>query len=300
MLVHNPRNNLPLRNIAAADISLHYFRAVPDFDSFSAEYQSFIQALKLGGVEPVDIADLIDADLNTLLDSEPNSIFTRDAIITLPWAADTAIVANMTLIGRRSEPAIAKRAVRKLGITDFYEFPASIYLEGGDTIAAVQNGKRVLYVGAGPRTHNAAADWLARTLIPRGLVDEVVCLRHTRAMIHLDTCFAILPNQTILLARTSLTDVRVIHRDFTSTHYDPLPYFTELGYQLIWVGTNDAVSHESCNILSLGNQRCLAFTMPQQLARRIEVAADVRLRLLAGAEISKANGGTHCLARPIY
>jgi N-dimethylarginine dimethylaminohydrolase len=299
MLMHSPRKNQAIRNFDKSKISTHNFNSVPAWGKLNSEFAGIVNVVLRSGFEVVEIADLLDAADVQLLEQNPNSMFTRDALITLPWNSKVAIVANMALNGRRTEPTLLHKASKKLGVKIFFTPPPDIHMEGGDFLAVMQNGKRTLYVGAGARTHADAAMWIAKNLIPH-YVDEVVCLRHNLSMLHLDTCFTILPNQTVVCARNTITGCFVISSDLAVKHWKAHEYFADNGYSIIWITQANAAQDEDCNILYLGGTHYLSFTMSDRLSESIERTAAIQLQQLDGTEIAKANGGVHCLTRPIY
>ena len=52
----------------------------------------------------------------------------------------------------------------------------------------------------------------------------------------------------------------------------------------------DAIAHERCNLLPLGNRRYLAFDMPADLKAKLESAAGISIGVIKGTEIAKATG----------
>jgi N-dimethylarginine dimethylaminohydrolase len=191
-------------------------------------------------------------------------------------------------------------AAEQLGITTFLEPPADIHIEGGDVLAACQDGKRTLFVGVGARTTMEAGLWLAENLVRRHHADQIVCFRHNRALLHLDTCFAILPNNLAICAQGSLLDGFVIDYDLVAEPINPSEYLASAGYQTLHISRADAEQHENCNMLYLGDNRYLSFVLPTDIKQAIEDKAGITIHEIDGSEISKANGGVHCLTRPIY
>src|SRR5690349_18458960 len=81
---------------------------------------------------------------------------------------------------------------------------------------------------------------------------------------------------------------------------NPIAYAEALGCSIIRCDKADAIAHERCNLLPLGNRRYLAFDMPAELKATLERAAEITIDVVKGAEIAKATGGVHCLTRPLY
>lgn len=280
--------------------SLYNFGAIPDWSELMEELDTIAATIKSYDFEVYEVIDLIDKlDRETLVE-DPNSIFTRDPIITMPWLPNWAIVANMGLPSRNLEPKIFKSAVSKLGVKHFLEAPFDVRLEGGDALALNHLGRRTIFLGNGSRTNIEAAMWLAEMLIKNGHLDEIIVFKHNRAMLHLDTCFSILPNKTILCTRDTFRDGFLIDSEMRLKPIDPMDYLKSLDYRFIYISQDEADDSEGCNLLFLGNNNYLAFHLPKKATEHIEAFSGIKIHQLNGIEVSKANGGVHCLTLPIY
>jgi N-dimethylarginine dimethylaminohydrolase len=81
---------------------------------------------------------------------------------------------------------------------------------------------------------------------------------------------------------------------------DPIARAERLGFKIIRCEKAEAIAHERCNVLPLGDGRYIAFEMPAATRRELEEASGVSITSITGAELAKAAGGVHCLTRPIY
>lgn len=300
IIVHNPQSNVGIQQLNQVSLAASNFSALPDLSKLQQEFTEMVHIITASGVKTIDIAELVSkTDLN-ILSRSANSIFTRDTMITLPWAPHTSIICNMSLPERQPETDVMANAALKCGISRIVKPPTDVRLEGGDILALEQDNKRVLYVGIGNRTNFEAAMWLAETLIKQGHLDEIICLQHNRAMLHLDTCFSILPNRIILCAVDTFRDGFSINQDLVIKPIEPLHYFKEQLYRFVYIPQAMAEREEGCNILYLGNGTYLSLKMPEDITNKLEHQAGINLIQFDGSEIVKANGGVHCLTQPVY
>lgn len=149
------------------------------------------------------------------------------------------------------------------------------------------------------RTTEAAAIKLASELIPEA-VDQILGLSHDPDLLHLDTGFTVLPNGVILAAKGMFTKGFLIDRNKQLQEINPIEYAEKLGFKIIRTEKSDAIANERCNMLPLGENRYVAFDMPEDFKAGLEEAAGISIQTVSGKEISKAAGGAHCLTRPIY
>lgn len=300
ILLHHPRHGQPLERLTKDRLKDVNFIDLPDHEEFYAEYDRFAGTLG-AHVDPVFLEDVLQGEdlYEAESQSNPNLIFMRDSSVTLPWAPDVFIPSRPGLPSRAGEAAVVSAALQKLGLTPATSFEDDEYLEGGDVLPVTFNNKRVLLVGFGVRTTKAAAIKLALDLIPAH-VDYVIGLMHDPDLLHLDTGFTVLPNKIILAAAGMFGNGFLIDENHKLQRVDPLSYAEALGCRIIRVDKADAIAHERCNLLPLGERRYFAFDMPADLRAQLEHAAGVTITIVKGTEIAKATGGVHCLTRPIY
>ncbi len=124
------------------------------------------------------------------------------------------------------------------------------------------------------RTTKAAAIRLALELIPEHL-DQIIGLSHDPELLHLDTGFTVLPNRVMLAAAGMFHSGFLIDRERAIHSIDPIAHAERLGFTIIRCDKADAIAHERCNLLPLGEGRYLAFDMPAELEAEIEDKAGV-------------------------
>ncbi|MBA2589224.1 MAG: hypothetical protein H0U98_11455 [Alphaproteobacteria bacterium] len=298
--MHHPSHGASLHSVTAEHLSALNFFEVPEAQAVCTQYDGLVAAITQYA-EPVFLRDILggDAGYEAEAGGNPNLIFTRDSSITLPWAPRHFIATRPFLKGRANEPTIVRRALEKLGLTNLVELEGDEYLEGGDVLPIMDAGKRILLVGFGARTTKGAAIRLALDLIPRH-VDQIIGLSHDHDLLHLDTGFTVLPNRTIFAAAGMFTTGFLIDETRALRPVNPIGFAEELGFNILRCAKFEAIAHERCNMLPLGDGRYVAFDMPSDMRRALEDAAGISVTCLDGSEIAKAAGGVHCLTRPLY
>jgi N-dimethylarginine dimethylaminohydrolase len=300
ILIHDPQDGTALASMHADRLAECNFLDLPDYDRLAAEFEGFRAALA-EHTEVTTLSSLLDGDPDFAAEActNPNLMFMRDSSITLPWAPDLYIPARLALASRANEPAIAGRALEKLGLRPAFEFRDDEYVEGGDVLPAMDEGQRILLIGFGVRTTKAAAIRLALELIPEQ-VDMIIGLSHDPDLLHLDTGFTVLPNRVMLAAAGMFHSGFLIDGERRIHSIDPIAHAVSMGFTIVRCDKADAIAHERCNLLPLGEGRYLAFDMPRDLEQELEDKAGVHITCVPGAEIAKATGGVHCLTRPVY
>jgi N-dimethylarginine dimethylaminohydrolase len=300
ILLHHPSDGASLHGVTSDHLSALNFFEVPKSEALYAQYDRLVDAIA-GHTEPVFLRDILrgDAGYEAEARSNPNLIFTRDSSVTLPWAPGHFIATRPFLKSRVNEPAIVRRALDRLGLTNLVELEGDEYLEGGDVLPIMDDGKRILLVGFGARTTKGAAIKLALELIPHHL-DQIIGLSHDHELLHLDTGFTVLPNRTIFAAAGMFTTGFLIDESRSLKPVNPIRYAEEMGFTIIRCAKPEAIAHERCNMLPLGSGQYVAFDMPADMRHALEQAACITVTCLDGSEIAKAAGGVHCLTRPLY
>ena len=300
ILLHHPRHGRSLELLTHDQLRDINFFELPDTQTFYSQYDRLALALS-DHVETVYLNDLIadDPAFQAEAAHNPNLIFTRDSSITLPWAPDLFIPARLSLRSRAGEAGIITKAMARLGVKPALLFVDDEFIEGGDVLPATDEGKRILLIGFGVRTTKAAALRLALELIPKHL-DQIIGLSHDPDLLHLDTGFTILPNRVIFAAAGMFSSGFLIDENRSIRSINPIKRAEDLGFTIVRCDKADAIAHERCNLLPLGQGQYLAFSMPGDLKAELEQAAHIAITSIHGGEIAKAAGGVHCLTRPIY
>ncbi len=299
ILLFHPRSGKAMENMGSLEEI--NFIAEPTAVKLYDEYDEFVRVLKSNGATLNFLEDMLegDADFKYEAQNNPNLMFMRDSSITLPWAPEVFIPARLALSSRSDEPALAARALNHLGLTSVIEFSDDEYLEGGDVLPVMHDGKRLLIVGFGTRTTQSAAVAMALKLIPK-YIDRIIGLKHDPDLLHLDTGFTVLPGNTIFAAGGMFHDGFIIDENKTLMTIDPIQYAEDLGFTIMRTDKQEAILHERCNMVPLGDGNYVAFDMPADLKQDLEQATGISIKVVEGIEIAKATGGVHCLTRPVY
>jgi N-dimethylarginine dimethylaminohydrolase len=299
-VMHHPLHGNALDKVAAHGLAEINFLSQPNTSMLTKEYDAFVDVLRQH-TEVIFLRNLLSHEMDYLQDCKdnPNLMFCRDSAVTLPWNPARFIPARLALAGRKNESGVMGKALVKLGLEPLLSFSDDEYLEGGDVLPAMHDGKRLLLIGFGNRTSKAAAMKLAMKLIPEH-VDQVIGLSHDPDLLHLDTGFTVLPNQVMFAAAGMFHAGFMFDSDRRLHDIDPISTAQKLGFRIITCDKQDAIQHERCNMLPLGNGKFLAFDMPEKITAELEQAANISILSVRGHELAKAAGGVHCLTRPVY
>lgn len=298
-VTHDPSLLTDLRALSDKTLRDYNFLASVNADVLNDEYDDFIKLLRRAGVDTIELLRLLSSTTTQFLraNPEPNLMFTRDPAITLPWMPDVFISANFSLPSRRMEALIMREALTNYGLRPIELLSDSSKLEGGDVIPITIDEKRTLIVGLGSRTNLAAAEELHRLLVPE-YADAIIALEHDRRLLHLDTSFNVLSQQTAICAARSIRAAFRIS-DGHAQEITPHEFLSEAGIELIDVDIMEALIHEECNILPIGDGQLVTFTLPKELRTHLKQESLGILEIEAN-ELPKAAGGVHCLTRPLY
>jgi N-dimethylarginine dimethylaminohydrolase len=306
MLVHDPtpfaafHNLLPIES-KEAFLSASLFREKPDPEELHRQHANFVQVLK----EHVPVMYLSEILGNLRLPhfeqdlrSNPNYIFTHDAIITIPWVPGGYILGNMRRPLRRDEPTVLAEVAQTLGYEEILKLPPELYLEGGDVMPLCHDGRRLLLMGYGPRTTEQTLFYFQQTLVQDGLVDEVIGVRLAPWRLNLDGCFFPVSKDTIVAHPGSILDGIRLGRGFASK-LEPVPYFREIGFDIIEATREESYFQQACNFACVAARKLVAYNMTDRINKALR-ARSVEVISVEGDELVKGNGGPHCMTRPFY
>lgn len=297
LLFFHPKHIEIFQKITNDDLEEFNYAAVPNYSDFIKEYDIFIDSLMKSNVPVIDIYDLMNDTDRQQLSLNPNAIFTRDSNITLPWSPQVCILANMSLESRAKEPEIMRPVLESLGITQFYDCPHP--LEGGDVMPISINGERTLLVGIGTRTSIESAKWLFETLHPVH-IDRVVCILHNENFLHLDTLLSVISADLTVGVSSAIEDI--IEISVTGTRKLQISvsdFFSQYDITKLEINPETAIKLESCNLLSVGDL-VIGFNIEKLIYSKIKSNTRKEVHSLTFTQLPLANGGAHCLTRPIY
>jgi dimethylargininase len=247
------------------------WRAEPDFDRLAAEHAALASLLADAGTEVV-LAE-------TPLPSCPDAIYVYDPAIVTDRGA---VLLRPGKEGRRVEVEAMAADLVEAGVPLAARLEAPATAEGGDTLWLDES---TLLVGRGYRTNDSGIAAL-RAAIPDA---EVIALdlphwRGRGEVMHLMS----------LISPVDI-DLAVAYPPLMPTRLVEL--LETRGVELVEV-PDEEFETMGANVLALGPRMALALDGNPVTRRRME-AAGVEVRVYAGEELSKGDGGPTCLTRPL-
>lgn len=307
VIVHDPTEfnvfahleNLPIQEIRENFL----FREIPDVKQFRFAHQNFANSLNKE-VKTFYVADIlrrkgenINERFSSYLSTNPNLVYTRDAIITLPWLPDRYIVGRMVKKIRQKEPELMSYVAKLLGLKPLLEISEGLFLEGGDVIPIYHKQKKYLVVGYGRRTTRETLDFLLSELLPKGIIDGIIGIELAQWRINLDGGMVPVAEDCIIAHPESL--ISGVLLDGSETAINPIKFFKDIGFNFIEVTQEESLYKQACNCFCLGGRRIFAYDLCERVHHLLE-KYDVEVIKVKGQELVKGTGGPRCMTRPIY
>jgi N-dimethylarginine dimethylaminohydrolase len=274
------------------------FRARPERARYAEQHRAFVDTLRAHVSDVLYLRDLVD-DEATLAPARrnPNQVFTRDSLITLPWAPEGYIAARMRNPIRRPETHAMEAAMRRLGLREIVRLPDDLIWEGGDAVPFSRDGRRTLLVGFGGRTPERTLDFLQEALIPRH-ADEIVAVQLPPSRLNLDG--SLLPAAADVVVTAPESILGGVHLDAHARHeIDVLGWLRDQGVQIVEATQEESMYAQACNFACLGDRRIVAYDLCDRVVDLL-ARHDVEVHKVAGSELVKGRGGPRCMTRPIY
>ena len=307
VIIHDPTESnvfAHLENLPIKEIRENFlFREVPDVEQFSKAHQNFVNYLnkELKTFYLADILRLkgehIGERFSSYLSTNPNLVYTRDAIITLPWVTDGYIVGRMVKKIRQKEPELMSCVAKLLGLKPILEIPEGLFLEGGDVIPICYQQKKYLAIGYGRRTTRETLDFLYSKLQPKGIIDGIIGIELAQWRINLDGGMVPVSEDCIIVHPESL--ISGVLLDGSETAINPINYFKDIGFNFIEVTQEESLYKQACNCFCLGGRRIFAYDLSERVHHLLK-KYDVEVIKVKGQELVKGTGGPRCMTRPIY
>lgn len=279
------------------------FRELPDAKQFHEAHHNFANSLnkELKTFYVADILSLageqIGEQFSSYISTNPNLVYTRDAIITLPWVPDRYIVGRMVKKIRQKEPELMSYVAKLLGLKPLLEIPEGLFLEGGDVIPICYQQKKYLAIGYGRRTTRETLDFLLSELLPKGIIDGIIGIELAQWRINLDGGMVPVAEDCIIAHPESL--ISGVLLDGSETAINPINFFKDIGFNFIEVTQEESLYKQACNCFCLGGRRIFAYDLCERVQDLLK-KFDVEVIKVKGQELVKGTGGPRCMTRPIY
>ena len=302
-LVHNPvsagafRAFDPVRDDSRLESEL-LFRGRPDPTLYSEHHEILVRTIAAHVDRVIYLADLIGQDPSfDHAAANPNQVFTRDSLITLPWLPEGYFCSRLKPPQRRLEAVTMKAAAERLGLREIVRLPADIFLEGGDVIPFAYGGRRCLLVGYGPRSTPEAVDFLQQSLLPE-YADELIAIHLAPWRMNLDGGFVPVSDDVIVSDTRSVVSAQLIDsRGRIALNIWEM--LRDLGMRVVDTTADESIYSQSCNCLCLGQRNIVYYDLCPRVIALLN-QHEIRVHQVPGAELIKGRGGPRCMTRPIY
>lgn len=274
------------------------YESKPNSSVFARQYHDFVERLR----ENIDnvhyLTDILGAEKATALTKHnPNQVYTRDALITIPWVPNGYLVGNMFMPIRRSESRALVDSCEALGMEEIVKLQGKYMLEGGDVIPFIREGRRAFLIGYGRRTQLDTIYALRDLLIPDYL-DEIIGIELAQWRINLDGGLVPVADDVVLMQRDSL--LGAIFLDERGEYVeDPVAMFMDLDYNIIEVDIYESRFQQACNCFCVGNRKVICYDLCRPVVDQL-TSLDIVVITVPGSELVKGTGGPRCMTRPIY
>lgn len=303
LLVHDP---VPLGALAVMDgrgdprafEETTLFRSRPDPAAYGAQHRSFVDLLRAHADRVIYLGDLVgDHDAFRAARTNPNQVFTRDSLITMPWAPDGYVRGRMAKPLRRTESETMAAAAQRLGLRELIRLPDDLYLEGGDVVPFSRGGRRTWLVGYGPRTRLGTLRFLRDRMIP-DVLDEIVGVELAEWRMNLDGGLLPLADDVVVADSSSIRSGTLLDRAGEAP-VDVLGMLRDLGMRIIDVAPDESVYAQACNCVCLGGRKVICYDLCDRVYD-LMLGHDLEVYRTPGSELVKGRGGPRCMTRPIY
>jgi N-dimethylarginine dimethylaminohydrolase len=298
VLIHNPARCGALEVFDGdADLDFLLFRERPDSGIFTEQYAAFHDTLSQHFDQVIMLESVLGPSDCKHLRGNPNQVYTRDAMITLPWMPGSCILCNMGPSIRQSERDTTAAAAKALGLQNLVEVPTHLTLEGGDVIPFSRAESRTLLIGYGPRTRLETAQFLAKALIPH-MVDEIIAIELGKWRINLDGGFVPVASDVAVAHLPSL--LSAIQIDCHGTRPINFPnMLRSSGFTIIEVNLEESRFLQACNCFCLGGRKIVCYDLCPRVIDLFDKNG-ITPYLIPGSELVKGTGGPRCMTRPLY
>jgi N-dimethylarginine dimethylaminohydrolase len=296
VLVHNPALSGVLDTVDKENHLDLLFSLPPKPRLASAEHTKLTALLNEQGVKTIEVFEILNDADKAKLKGNPNLIFTRDPLITLPWKPGLGIVGRMKKAVRQYEPTAFEHIAETVGLEKILRPPEDVCLEGGDVIPVTVNGKRIIVIRTGGRSSPAAVPFLLKPELD--ICDAVLEIYCDNKTLHLDSVMGFCGQDIVVCDRNSVKK-GTLH---TATSSQPIGIeecLTLSGFRVLPVSFAEADRLQATNFINLGSDTIIAYSGCQRIIEEL-VRDGINVLSFDGHELAKGRGGPRCLTRPIY
>lgn len=251
------------------------YRREPQTAAAQAQYEALRRELEAIAAEVVCLPASEELSLDAVFVHDP-SIITDSGAIAL----------RMGKPCRLTEPQCHARLYQSLGIPIVGEIQPPGKVEAGDLLWL---DPTTLLAGRGYRTNAAGIEQLRSLLAPRNVTVLSAPLPHAAGP---GACLHLMSLISLLDPRTALVDLPWLA-------VETVELLAERQFELVEIEASERETL-SCNVLSLGEGRLLAFAENAKTNARLRQHG-FNVRTVPGSEIGiNAGGGPTCLTRPLW
>jgi dimethylargininase len=241
------------------DLESHNIGEAAEPDKAAAQHRNLRAVLRGAGARVVNLRELA---------GHPNSVFARDAGLTVP---DGYIRLRMGLPTRRGEEDWMASALDSLGLPCAGRIEKPGTIEGGDVILAGD----VAFVGLSERTNRSGAGQLSRLLKKRGYAVRTISLRPPH--LHIGGAMSVVGPRIVLCCRRAF----------------PAGFFK--GFEVVSIPCPEEAS---ANVIALGEGGVIVEKGCPGTAEALE-RSGFSVHSLDLSEFVKGRGGPTCLIMPV-
>ena len=261
------------------------------------------------------------SDDDFIIPPVPNIYFQRDPCIIIQ---DMLIPSRMRYKVRQRESILVRYLInhhkmfdqyRKFDIKASYILPDSITIEGGDVMILSEN---TIAIGISQRTSTTAIQLLGQILSRNSSIKQILAINipKSRAMMHLDTVFAMIDNDTFaifsdiihnsetwLLEFDHSGELTDIH-EFDNIHKGLENLLNRKVFFLPGLDTIDPVTEsreqwtDGPNILTMSPGSIFSYDRNIQTNENLE-RSGITVYRVSGCELGRGRGGPRCMVMPL-
>jgi arginine deiminase len=289
LLLHRPQPE-DLCWVRKDNVCYYNFTSPVDPYAYLVEYEGMVDTFSAEGIEIIFLTEVLKHDTEALryISRRPNLVFMRDMATVYEQGA---VIMNPYLKGRQWDGWVVRECFRRLGIPLLGVIAYPGYLEGGGNLFLRD---RIGAVSLCDRATEEGINQLASFTL-KGSLDELVVVNVPQGTIHLDSLFMVIDENLAFLsaAELDIAPTRVLRRDGSVEYVWFKEYLEALGFECLY-GSKDL----DMSYLAYAPRRMIGYAQTLGNVVAIESRGG-RFIGIPGVELSKGDGGVHCMTCPI-